>query len=216
MIKKKATVIVSTLCIFLPVLIGILLWDRLPEQIPNHWGIDGQVDGWSSKEFAVFAQPCILAAVHWLCIFASSMDPKRKAHESKMGTLVLWISPMISLVMGSVSYTTAMGYALLDISLIMCILLGVMFVVLGNYLPKCRHNYTMGIRLPWTLADEANWNATHRMAGWVWILCGVLMIATAFLGNFWILPGIMVVAVLVPVVYSYCYYRKCGQKEKES
>ena len=122
--------------------------------------------------------------------------------------LVLWICPVLSLVISSLVYTYALGYDFLDIPFIMCLLVGIVFIIVGNYLPKCRQSYTMGIKLPWTLDDEGNWNATHRFGGWVWVICGVAMLATAFLGNFWVLLGVLLVAVILPTVYSYLYYRK--------
>ena len=76
MIKKnKGALILTSLVLLVPILVGLLLWDRLPEQIPSHWGINGEVDGWSSKAFAVFGFPCILLAMHWVCVLISSADP---------------------------------------------------------------------------------------------------------------------------------------------
>jgi len=97
---------------------------------------------------------------------------------------------------------------MLNVPMIISMLVGIMFIIVGNYLPKCRQSYTMGIKLPWTLNDEGNWNATHRVGGWVWTFCGVAMLVTAFLGIFWILIGVMLIAVVVPTIYSYLYYRK--------
>ncbi|MBP3479139.1 MAG: SdpI family protein [Oscillospiraceae bacterium] len=206
--KNKTMIIITTLVALLPILVGLLLWDQLPEQIPSHWGIDGEVDSWSSKSFAVFFLPLMVAGIHLVCVFASSLDPKHHAYEGKMLQLVLWICPVLSLVISSLVYTYALGYDFLDVPFIMCLLVGIMFIIVGNYLPKCRQSYTMGIKLPWTLDDEGNWNATHRFGGWVWVICGVAMLATAFLGNFWVLLGVLLVAVILPTVYSYLYYRK--------
>ena len=206
--KNKFLIILTTLICLLPMVAGILLWDQLPEQIPSHWGVDGQIDGWSSKEFAVFFFPALLAGIHLVCIFASSLDPKSKNYAPQMIRFVLWICPVLSLVLNSIIYAFALGYDLLNVPMILCILVGIMFVIVGNYLPKCRQSYTMGIKLPWTLNDEGNWNATHRFGGWVWVACGVAVLATAFLGIFWILIGIMLVAVIAPTIYSYLYYRK--------
>ena len=206
--KNKFLIILTTLICLLPMVAGILLWDQLPEQVPSHWGIDGQVDGWSSKEFAVFFFPALMAGIHLLCIFASQLDPKGNNYPPKMIQLVLWICPVLSLLLNSIIYAFALGYDLLNVPTILCALVGILFIFIGNYLPKCRQSYTLGIKLPWTLDDEGNWNATHRFAGWVWLLCGVAMLATAFLGIFWILVGIMLVAALTPTIYSYLYYRK--------
>ena len=209
MLKKyKFTIIVTAIICLLPMLAGVILWDQLPEQIPSHWSINGEVDGWSSKAFAVFFFPALLCGIHLLCIFASTLDPKHKNYATQMFRLVLWICPVLSLLLNSIVYCFALGYDMLNVPMIISMLVGIMFIVVGNYLPKCRQSYTMGIKLPWTLNDESNWNATHRVGGWVWMFCGVAILATAFLGIFWIVLSVLLVAIIVPTVYSYVYYRK--------
>ena len=91
------------------------------------------------------------------------------------------------------------------------LLLGVIFIVIGNYLPKCRQNYTIGIKLPWTLSDTENWDRTHRFAGKIWMLCGVLEIIVGFLpiAQFEIVTIALILLATIPVaVYSYLLYRK--------
>ena len=208
MIKKnKGMLILTSIIMLVPMAIGLLLWNRLPEQIPSHWDINGNIDGWSSKAFAVFFFPSLLLAIHWLCVIASSLDPKHKNYHPKMLRLVLWICPVISLVLNSLVYAVALGYAL-NVEIILPLLVGIMFLIVGNLLPKCRQSYTMGIKLPWTLNNEDNWNKTHRFAGKLWVIGGVTVIATAFLGSFWLLLGVLIVMVVVPTVYSYLHYRK--------
>ena len=209
MLKKyKITIIITAIICLLPIIAGVILWDQLPEQIPSHWGANGEVDGWSSKPFAVYFFPALMCGIQLLCVFASTMDPKRKNYSPQMFQLVLWICPVLSLLLNSIVYCYALGYDLLNVPVIISMLIGIMFIIVGNYLPKCRQSYTMGIKLPWTLNDEGNWNATHRVGGWVWTFCGVAMLLTAFLGIFWILIGVTLIAALVPTVYSYIYYRK--------
>lgn len=208
MIKRnKGTLILTTIVMLIPMIIGLLLWDKLPEQIPSHWDINGEVDRWSSKGFVVFFFPCLLLAIHWVCVFASCADPKAKDYHPTMIRLVLWICPMIGLVLNSLVYAFALGYPL-KVEIIMPLLVGLMFIIVGNLLPKCRQSYTMGIKLPWTLANEENWNKTHRFGGKVWVIGGILTMATAFLGNFWVLLGVLVVMVASPTIYSYSLYRK--------
>ena len=208
MIKKnKKLLILTSIVILIPALIGLLLWNRLPEQIPYHWDINGNIDNWCSKAFAVFGTPALLLALHWVCMLASSADPKHKNYHPKMIMLVLWICPVIGLVLSTLVYAVALGYPL-RVEIIMPLLVGLMFLIVGNLLPKCRQTYTMGIKLPWTLASEENWNKTHRFGGKVWVIGGVLTMATAFFGNFWLLLVILVVMVVVPTLYSYLYYRK--------
>ena len=208
MIKRnKSTLILTSIVMFIPMIIGLVLWDKLPDTIPSHWNIHGEVDGWSSKGFAVFFFPALLLAIHWLCVFASYADPKAKNYHPKMIGLVLWICPVLSLLLNSMVYAAALGYQP-NMEIIMPLLVGLMFIIVGNLLPKCRQSYTMGIKLPWTLASEENWNKTHRFGGKVWALGGVIIMATAFLGSFWLLIGTMVVMVAAPTVYSYLHYRK--------
>ena len=79
-----------------------------------------------------------------------------------------------------------------------------MFTIIGNYLPKARQNYTIGIKIPWTLANEENWNRTHRLAGYLWMACGILMIImclTRFVPFEWLI-GLFLIMVLVPCIYS--------------
>ena len=215
MIKKNLrTLIITSIILLIPMLIGLLLWNKLPDQIPTHWNIDGEIDGWSSKAFAVFALPALLLVLHWICIIASAADPGSKAYPAKMLTLVLWICPVIGLVLSSLVYATALGYPL-NVEVIMPLLVGLMFLIVGNLLPKCRQSYTMGIKLPWTLSNEENWNKTHRFGGKVWVVGGIITMATAFVGNFWILFGILVAMVLIPTVYSYLLHLKQKKPQEE-
>ena len=211
MLKKyKKTLILSTLVLLIPIAAGLLLWNRLPDPMPSHWNIHGEVDSWSSKAFAVFGIPCFMVGIHWLCVLASCADPSRKNYHPKMFKLVLWICPGVSLVIHALVYCTALG-ATISVDMVMPLLVGALFIVVGNLLPKCRQTYTMGIKLPWTYASEKNWNATHRFGGKVWVIGGIITMLTAFFGNFWILMGILLLMVLLPTIYSYAYYRKYEQ-----
>ena len=215
MIKKyKKTLIASSLALLIPVIVGLLLWDKLPDPMPSHWNIHGEVDNWSSKAFTVFGLPGLMLVLQWVCIFASMADPKYQNYNPKMIKLIFWICPVIGLVLCCMVYPQAMGYSV-PIEVIMPLLMGVLFIVVGNWLPKCQQTYTMGIKLPWTFASEANWNATHRVGGKVWFFGGIIAMLTAFLGSFWLLMVILALMVILPTVYSYLYYRKHGKEQKD-
>lgn len=208
MIKKnKLTLIITSFVTLIPILIGLLLWNKLPEQVPFHWDINGNVDRWASKSLAVFLMPPVLLAFHWLCVFMSTLDPKSKDYHPSAITLVLWICPMISLLINALVYSYALGYGL-RVQTIMPLFMGALFMIIGNLMPKMRQSYTMGIKLPWTLHNEENWNKTHRFAGKLWVAGGVVIMATAFLGTFWIFLGILLLMVIIPTLYSYLLYRK--------
>ena len=214
MIKKyKKTLIITTLVLLIPVLVGLLLWNRLPDPMPSHWNIDGEVDGWSSKAFTVFGLPALMIALQWVCIFATKADPKYENYNPKMLQLALWVCPAIGLLLCSMVYPAALGYSV-PIETVMPLFMGALFMVIGNWLPKCKQTYTMGIKLPWTLDNEENWNATHRFGGKVWFFGGVLIMATAFVGSFWLLFAALIVMVILPTIYSYALYRKQRGGEK--
>ncbi|MBQ5711078.1 MAG: SdpI family protein [Oscillospiraceae bacterium] len=208
MIKKNWKLLTcTTLVILIPILAGILLWDRLPARMPTHWNATGEVDGWSSKPFAVFGLPGILLALHWLCVLGTAADPKKRNHSEKLLHLVHWITPALSVVLGAVTYLTALGQPV-RIEVLLPLLTGLLFTIIGNYMPKCKQNYTIGIKIPWTLNSEENWNRTHRFASRLWFLGGLLIIATGFLGNVWIFLTITLVMAFIPFLYSYALYRK--------
>jgi len=208
MIKKNLKVlIITSIVILLPILAGLILWDQLPEQIPTHWNAAGEIDGWSSKPFAVFGLPAILLAAQWLCVLGTAADPKRSAHPQKILHLVLWICPVISILLFTLTYVAALG-GQVRMEVIMPIFMGLVLAIVGNYLPKCKQNYTIGIKIPWTLDNEENWNKTHRFAGWLWTVCGIIIMLTGFFGGFWIFFIIVFLMVLAPILYSYILHRK--------
>lgn len=208
MIKKNWKVlIITSVMILLPVLAGVILWNQLPEQIPSHWNAAGEIDGWSSKPFAVFGMPLILLAVQWLCVLATSADPKQANHSGKILHLVLWIIPLLNAVLSPVTYAVALGKDV-RMEVVMSVFMGLLFAIIGNYLPKCKQNYTIGIKIPWTLSSEENWNRTHRFAGRLWLVCGLGIMLTGFLGNFLIFLPIVFAMVIVPFAYSYLLHRK--------
>ena len=208
MIKKNLKVLIlTTVVMLLPILAGLILWNQLPEQMPTHWNAAGEIDGWSSKPFAVFVLPLIMVAAQWLCMLGTAADPKKNNHSEKVLHLILWIVPALSVVLHAVTYATALGYAV-PIEVVMPVLIGLIFTIIGNYMPKCKQNYTIGIKIPWTLDKEENWNRTHRFAGWLWTFCGIAIMCTGFFGGFWVFLPITFLMVLAPIIYSYVLHRK--------
>jgi len=205
--KNWKILLITSLLILLPALAGIVLWDQLPEQIPTHWNPSGEVDRWSSKAFAIFGLSGILLAAQWLCTLGTRADPKKDNHPQKILHLVLWIIPVISNLLYAITYAVALGKEV-RIEVIMPVFMGLLFAIIGNYLPKCKQNYTIGIKIPWTLNSEENWNRTHRFAGRLWVVCGIVIMLTGFFGGFWIFFGIVLAMVIAPFLYSYLLHRK--------
>ena len=199
--------ILTALITLLPIVAGLLLWDALPEEIATHWNMAGEADGWSPKGFAVIGLPLILTGIHLICSFATFIDPNSTRISQKMLGIVLWICPVISLLGSGYVLATALGHTQdFPTGTVVSLLLGGLFLYIGNYLPKCTQNYTIGIKLPWTLADEANWNATHRFGGWVWTIGGVVILGTCLWSSVFLTIGTLAVMALAPTVYSFVYY----------
>ncbi|MBQ9990505.1 MAG: SdpI family protein [Lachnospiraceae bacterium] len=216
-ILNRGQNLLRILVILIPMAAGIFLWDRLPDQIATHFGIGGEADGWSSRGFTVFGIPLILLVLQLFCAAATLADPKREKINEKMMNIVLWIIPATSIMVGVMIYTHALGYPV-DIEKICLFYVGILFIVIGNYMPKCRQNYTAGIKVPWTLASEDNWNHTHRMAGWTYVLGGIAVILISFIkmaSLVLLLPIILIVA-LLPILYSFLYYLKENREKKET
>ncbi len=208
MIRKHWKMLALTsVIILLPALAGVILWNRLPDRMPTHWNVSGEIDSWSSKPFAVFGLPLILLAAQWLCLLGTAADPKKENHSDKVLQLVIWIIPVLSVVLHVLTYAAVLGHGV-RMEMIMPVLVGLILVIMGNYLPKCKQNYTIGIKIPWTLNSEENWNRTHRMAGRLWVACGLVCMLTGFFGGFWIFFGLVLVMVLVPFLYSWLLFRK--------
>ena len=208
MIKKNLKVLVITsLVILLPMVAGLILWNQLPEQMPSHWNAQGESDGWSSKPFSVFGLPLLMLAFQWICALGTGADPKKANHPEKMVQLVLWIIPVISTVLHVFVYAAALGEEV-RMEVVMPVFIGLVLMIVGNYMPKCKQNYTIGIKIPWTLNNEENWNKTHRFAGWLWTICGLVIMLTGIFGGVWIFLVVVILMGFAPMTYSYILHRK--------
>ena len=207
MIKKnKLKIIISSVITLFPMLFGFIVWDRLPENIATSFGWNGEITGYSSKMFAVVGLPAILTIVNLICIIATNADPRRKNISNKMFTAVISIVPVCSLLCGACIYGNALGYKV-SVESIMPVFVGILFFVLGFILPKCKQNYTIGIKLPWTLHDEENWNKTHKLAGKLWICGGIIMIVSGLFNLTFLFMAIIFALVIIPTVYSFLIYK---------
>lgn len=207
---NKILLTVTSILVLLPILLGALTWDILPEQMATHWGADGMANDWSSRAFAVFGLPMILLVVHWVCIIITAADHRKTEQNKKAYNMVLFIIPLISWFCNGMMYATAFGLKL-SMSTLIFALFGVMFIIIGNYMPKISQNRTLGIKLSWTLQSEANWNATHRFAGKAWFITGLLFLICVFIPSgisMFIMPLIILSAAVIPTVYSYKFYLK--------
>ena len=208
--ENKWKILLSTLATFIPMFVGMILWNKLPDPMPIHWNAMGEVDGWASKAVAVFGMPAILAALNLVCHIATGSDKKNKNQSKKMVSIVFWLVPIIANVTCTMVYLTAMNIEVNTLN-IAAALLGIVFAIIGNYMPKCKLNYTIGIKIVWTLESEANWLATHRVAGRVWLGGGIIIALSALLPTnilVWVVLPVLILMAAIPLIYSYVFFRR--------
>ena len=163
----------------LPALIGLVLWSTNPQTV---------------FPLAVLFTPVLLALTLALCLHLTEKLEKDREKNKKVNSIVIWIIPVLSNVTFWISYAIMVRHMDLPIMRIMAWLLAAMYLVLGNYMPKCRPNNTIGIRVKWTFSSEENWNATHRLAGPSYMICGFLMIPVSFLPEKTAMPLLLISA----------------------
>ena len=202
-INKKLLLFTSIL-ILLSSLVGCVFWYQLPEKMPTHFNLLGQADGYNHKVFAIFGLPALMLLMHWLLLFLMIKDPKSSNISSKIQVLIYWIIPFVSCLSMISIFGESLGYSMMS-GLLAQIFMGVVMIVIGNYLPKTHRNYIIGIRLPWTLENDENWRKTHRLAGKIWVLGGLLLFLNSFVQIYvyWVFFLTLLLVVLMPGVYSY-------------
>lgn len=212
--KDHKNIIITSIICLLPMILSLILYNRLPDEVAVHWNSEGIADGYMHKALAAFGLPVLFFIINLISKTFLLNDPKKERQSQVIKTISMWIAPVLSVVLVPVTLYIALGVNI-PIVMISSLVAGVLLIILGNYLPKSRQNYTIGIKLPWTLNDEDNWNKTHRMAGFLWVCGGIILIVSNFFlsETYLYIPVIIVILVLVPVVYSYLLYKNTD-KEK--
>lgn len=201
---NKKLVLFTSILILLPSLVGCVFWNQLPEEIPTHFNLLGQADGYNHKMSAIFGLPTLMLLMHWLLLFLMIKDPKSSNISSKIQLLIYWIIPFVSCLSMISIFGESLGYSMMS-GLLAQIFMGLVMIVIGNYLPKTHRNYIIGIRLPWTLENDENWRKTHRLAGKIWVFGGLLLFLNSFvqLYVYWVFFLTLFFVVIIPSVYSY-------------
>ncbi len=208
--KYKWSLFLGSLVTLLPLGVGLILWDRLPEAIPVHWGVTGKADAMAGPWFVVFLLPAILLALQWICLWITFRDPRTKEQNPKALMIAFWTIPIVSLFSTGIIYGCAFGSSL-NLFRMVPLFLGALFLIIGNYIPKITQNSYLGIKTVWTLYSEENWYATHRFCGKIWVICGLIVLLGVFLPERFILLTMLfplLALVLSCTLYSYLYYRK--------
>ncbi len=213
--KNKGKLILSSIIIVFPILVGIVLWDKLPDTMAIHWGSDGEPNGFSSKAFVVFGFPIILLALQWICLLITSWDNKQVTQSLKALGIIYWIVPAVSVFANAITYSYALGQEI-NVELLSPLFCGLMFIYIGNYMPKIKLNHTLGIKIKWTLESEENWNKTHRFAGKIWVIGGAVILLAVCLPETLmvsVVTAMLIILVLAPIIYSYVFYKQHEKRE---
>ncbi|MDK2815120.1 MAG: hypothetical protein PWP18_1033 [Thermoanaerobacter sp.] len=200
-------------------LIGIILliwiftfvvFGRLPDKIPMHWNISGQVDSYGPKQ-DVFILPSVITVIYFLMVFVPLIDPK-KANYSKFAGAYRMIRAVLVIILSILYFAatySALGYKV-NMDRLGSAVIPVMLIAFGSAMGKLRHNYFVGIRTPWTLADEEVWNKTHQLGGKLWLIAGIIGLFASFFSGTWVavlMFVLLITAVIVPIVYSYIIFK---------
>ncbi len=196
---------------------GFYFYGHFPDRVPSHWGVSGQVDGWSSPFTAAFFMPIMIAAIYFLLLFVPELDPKRDRYQEFGRVYHIFKNTIIGFMVALYFLVGLNGIGHdLPIGALVPAMVGVLFILIGNYMSKLRLNWFIGARTPWTLSSENVWNKTNRLSGKLFVLGGLLMLAETVIPVSWRMPVlifIVLVVALVPIIYSYFAYAK-EEKEK--
>lgn len=212
---RRATVI-GFLLVVMAFLFALLVSPHLPHEVPVHWNAANQVNGTMPKPWGVFIQP-ILMLVVWAILWAlPHISPRRFRMEGFRHVYdVLQLVILGFMLVMTVTQLLAAAGLRLPIGMIVTLGIGLLFVVLGNFMGKIRKNFFVGIRTPWTLADDEVWLRTHRFAGWLFVAGGFAFMAEGLLGlsPLWLIVTIALM-VLLPIVESYRLYVTISRRRK--
>ena len=208
--------IIILLMLLLPIIFMLTVWDKLPEKLPTHWNIRGEVDSYGAKY--LFA--LINAAIYLIFLIIPKIDPRKKNYtifSTSYYKLRLIFTTFFSLLFIMILYNAL--YSNVDFEKIFPVAFLFLFAALGNYFGTIRSNYFVGIRTPWTLNNEEVWKKTHLFAGKLFaasgIIGGIICMSLDNPAADYFAIGLITVMVILPVVYSYVYYQKVENKTEE-
>jgi uncharacterized membrane protein len=196
----------------LAVAVSIWAYPQLPPTVATHWSLNGTPDGFSSRLMAVAIIPIVVVVMTGLFQVLPKLDPRGENYAKFFGTYWLIANTVIAfmLIAHAMIVASGLGYSL-KIDRLMPVGVGLLFIVLGNYLTRVEPNWFVGIRTPWTLSSDAVWRKTHRTGGWLMVLGGFMVVACSFLPRGAFIPVLVaaiLIAAVIPIVQSYILWKR--------
>lgn len=201
------------LLLIIPFLVAILVYPHMPDKVPMHWNIQGEVDKYESRGFGTFFIPVFNLFLYIMFIITPYLDPKKNNYKKFKSSysLIRIVVHFFMVFIYVLTILAALGYSV-DIGLWISAGVALLFILIGNVLGRFRHNYFVGIKMPWTLANEEVWRKTHLIGSKLMVAGGVLaligVILTEGTARFIILMAGIFIPITITTIYSYLYFKK--------
>ncbi len=198
--------------------IAAALYSRLPELVPTHWNARGEADGFTPKPWGPFLLPLSMAGTYIFLMLIPQISPRGYGTERFQSVFEIIQASLLAMLLAVTAVTLFAGIGVpMPIERITHIATGLLFIVIGNFLGKVTKNFFVGIRTPWTLASDEVWLRTHRLAGKLFVIAGIGLVASSFAGGGTVALLVAVgLAAAIPAVYSYILYRRLEANRSET
>ena len=211
--STRTTTIIVLLMLVAGIAAGLLLWNRLPDQMASHWDINDQVNGYMPKIWGVFLMPLITLGMFLLFLVIPNIDPLKANIARFRETFNLFVALIVAfmLYIYALTLTWNLGYTNFKMSTSMLPAMGLLFIFVGFMLRKAKRNFFIGIRTPWTLSSDTVWDKTHQLGSILFMASGVLALIGGIFGGmtaFWFLFVPLIGSTIFLLVYSYVLYQR--------
>ena len=207
-IKKELPIILIIVLMFAA---SIYFYPQLPDKIPTHWNFKGEIDGYSGKLSGAFLMPVMNIIMYGLFIFMPAIDPKKENYKLFESTYIYfrYLFHIFFLGIHGLIIAAALGYNV-DTGRLVTLAVSLLLMLMGNVMGRLKHNYFVGIKTPWTLADEEVWRKTHRLGAILWTAGGLMGVIMSLLRQSmgWVFIAVIAVMTFIPIVYSYLIFSK--------
>ena len=207
-IKKELPIILIIIMMFAA---SIYFYPQLPDKIPTHWNFKGEIDGYSGKVTGTFLMPVMNIIMYGLFIFMPAIDPKKENYKLFESTYIYfrYLFHIFFLGIHGLIIAAALGYNV-DTGRLVTLAVSLLLMLMGNVMGRLKHNYFVGIKTPWTLADEEVWRKTHRLGAILWTAGGLMGVIMSLLRQSmgWVFIAVIAVMTFIPIVYSYLIFSK--------